>query len=55
MRGAHGHEKSGYEVLRVMCSNCQDRVVLEPNQNEAKCPKCGKMVKRPKSSIAKSD
>lgn len=47
-RGAHGHEKVGEEILRVRCSNCGNRVSLDPDQDQVKCPHCGNTVKRPK-------
>lgn len=48
VRGPHGHERVGEEILRIRCYNCGNRVALEPGKNEAKCPKCSAMVKRPK-------
>ena len=50
VRGPHGHEKVGEEILRVRCHNCGNRVSLEPDQDEAKCPRCGTIVKRPKQT-----
>jgi ribosomal protein S27E len=47
VRGPHGHEKSSVEVLRVLCPKCNNRVMLEPGVDQAKCPHCGTMVKRP--------
>jgi DNA-directed RNA polymerase subunit RPC12/RpoP len=51
--GAHGHEKTGVEVLRVLCPKCGNRVSLDPDENEAKCPKCKTLVKRPKTEKPK--
>jgi ribosomal protein S27E len=45
--GAHGHESVGEEITRVRCGNCGNRVTLEDDQQEAKCPHCGNIVKRP--------
>lgn len=53
--GPHGHEKTGIEVLRVMCPKCGERVALEPSENEAKCAKCGTVVKRPTGGKHKED
>jgi ribosomal protein S27E len=53
--GPHGHEKTGIEVLRVMCPKCGERVSLEPGEDEAKCPKCGTVVKRPAGGKPKED
>ncbi|MBU1669702.1 MAG: hypothetical protein KKF41_03010 [Actinobacteria bacterium] len=47
-RGAHGHEKVGEEILRVLCPNCRNRVTIESGEDEVKCPHCGNKVKRPK-------
>lgn len=47
-RGAHGHEKVGEEILRVLCPNCSNRVTIEPGEDEVKCPHCGNKVKRPR-------
>jgi ribosomal protein S27AE len=47
VRGPHGHEKTGIEVLRVLCPKCSNRVMIEPGENQAKCSKCGTVVKRP--------
>ncbi len=47
-RGAHGHEKVGEEILRVRCPNCGNRVTLEADEDETKCPHCKTVVKRPK-------
>lgn len=47
--GAHGHEMVGEEILRVRCGNCGNRVTLENDQDQAKCPHCGNIVKRPKN------
>ncbi len=46
--GPHGHKEVGIEVLRVLCPKCGNRVSLEPGEDQAKCSKCGTMVKRPK-------
>ncbi len=51
--GAHGHERTGVEVLRVLCSKCGNRVSLDPGENEAKCPKCGTLAKRPRTEKPK--
>jgi DNA-directed RNA polymerase subunit RPC12/RpoP len=48
VRGPHGHEKVGEEILRVRCHNCGNRVSLDPGQDEARCPRCNALVKRPK-------
>ncbi len=45
--GPHGHEKVGHEILRVLCPKCANRVAMEPEEKEVKCPHCGTMVKRP--------
>jgi DNA-directed RNA polymerase subunit RPC12/RpoP len=47
-RGAHGHEKVGEEILRVLCPNCSNRVTIEAGEDEVKCPHCGNKVKRPR-------
>ena len=47
-RGAHGHEKVGEEILRVMCANCGKRVTLDSGEDQVKCPHCDAVVKRPK-------
>lgn len=47
-KGPHGHEKVGEEILRVRCYNCGNRVTIEADQNEVKCPHCNTVVKRPK-------
>lgn len=46
-RGPHGHEKTSFEVLRVLCPKCNNRVMIEPGENQAKCNHCGTIVKRP--------
>jgi len=46
-RGPHGHEKTGVEILRVLCPKCSNRVTIEPGEEKAKCGKCGTIVKRP--------
>jgi ribosomal protein S27AE len=51
--GAHGHERVGVEVLRVLCPKCGNRVSLEPGENETKCTKCGMLVHRPKTEKPK--
>lgn len=48
VRGPHGHEKVGEEILRVICPNCGNRVPFDPGQQEAKCPRCDTLIKRPK-------
>lgn len=45
-RGPHGHEKTGVEILRVLCPKCSNRVTIEPGENQAKCSHCGTTVKR---------
>jgi ribosomal protein S27E len=47
VRGPHGHEKTGVEVLRVLCPKCNNRVSIDPGEDKAKCAKCGTVVKRP--------
>jgi ribosomal protein S27AE len=49
-RGPHGHEKTGIEILRVLCPKCSNRVTIEPGENQAKCGHCGTIVKRPGKS-----
>jgi ribosomal protein S27E len=49
-RGPHGHEKTGIEILRVLCPKCNNRVAIEPGENQAKCSHCGTVVKRPAKS-----
>ncbi len=51
--GPHGHEKVGHEILRVLCPKCSNRVAMEPDEQEAKCPHCGTIVKRPGKQAAK--
>lgn len=51
--GAHGHERTGVEVLRILCPKCGNRVGLEPDEKEAKCSKCGTLVKRPRTEKPK--
>jgi ribosomal protein S27E len=48
VRGPHGQERTGEPILRVLCGNCDNRVIFEPGEDEVKCPHCGNMVKRPK-------
>jgi len=48
VRGPHGHERVGEEILRVRCWNCGNRVSFEPGDAKMKCPHCGNMVERPK-------
>lgn len=48
VRGAHGHEKVGEEILRVRCGNCGNRVTIEAGEDQVKCPYCKATVKRPK-------
>lgn len=50
VRGPHGHEKVGEEILRIRCYNCGNRVSLEPGQEEVKCPHCNALIKRPKKT-----
>ncbi len=45
--GPHGHPKAGHEILRVLCPKCSNRVSMEPDEEEVKCPHCGTVVKRP--------
>ncbi len=47
VRGPHGHDKTGIEILRVLCPKCSNRVAIEPGEDQAKCSKCGTVVKRP--------
>lgn len=47
VRGPHGHDKTGIEILRVLCPKCSNRVAIEPGEDEAKCGKCGTVVRRP--------
>mgnify|MGYP003565366637 FL=1 len=49
-RGPHGHERTGIEILRVLCPKCSNRVTIEPGENQAKCSHCGTIVKRPGKS-----
>jgi ribosomal protein S27E len=42
-------------VLRVLCPKCGERVSLDPDENEAKCQKCGTLVHRPRGEKAKKD
>ncbi len=48
VRGPHGHERTGEEILRVLCHNCGNRVTIEAGEEQIKCPHCGTTVKRPK-------
>jgi len=48
VRGPHGQERTGEPIIRVLCGNCDNRVIFEPGEDEVKCPHCGNMVKRPK-------
>jgi uncharacterized Zn-finger protein len=48
VRGPHGHEKIGEEILRVRCPTYGNRVAFDPDEKEKKCPHCKSMVKRPK-------
>ena len=48
VRGPHGHERVGEEILRVRCHNCGNRAVFEEGQEEVKCPRCNTLLKRPK-------
>lgn len=49
VRGPHGHEKTGEEILRVRCHNCGNRVAFEADEKEKKCPYCKTLLKRPKN------
>ncbi|MDD5747759.1 MAG: hypothetical protein PHP64_01685 [Actinomycetota bacterium] len=50
VRGPHGHEKFGEEILRIRCHGCGNRVTLDAGKSEVKCPHCGATVKRPKKA-----
>jgi len=49
VRGPHGYEQTGEPILRVLCPNCDNRVTIEPGQDDVKCPHCGNVVHRPKN------
>ena len=51
VRGPHGHERVGEEILRIRCHNCGNRVSFEPGEEELKCPHCGTLLKRPKKQV----